>query len=61
MVAHVGLRTHEVLYEEISNIIAEILQPKRKAKCYEEAANYFQRFFTLIENNIFLGFHIFMT
>ena len=25
MVAHLGLRTHELLYEEIGNIIADIL------------------------------------
>ena len=34
MVAHLGLRTHELLYEEIGNIIAEILTVWEKAKCY---------------------------
>ena len=30
MVPHIGLRTHELLYEEIGNIVAEIYQPERK-------------------------------
>ena len=30
VVAHLGLRTHELFYEEIGNIIAEIFQPERK-------------------------------
>ena len=38
MVAHLGLRTHELIYEEIGNIIAEILSAWKKAECYEEVA-----------------------
>ena len=34
---------HELLYEEIGNIIAEILSPWKKAECYEEVANHSQR------------------
>ena len=36
MVAHLGLRTHELPYEEIGNIIAEILSAGQKEECYEE-------------------------
>ena len=39
MVAHLGLRTHELLYEKIGNIIAEILLAWEKVECYEEVAN----------------------
>ena len=39
-VAYLGLRTHELLYEEIGNIIAEILTAWGKAECYEEVANH---------------------
>ena len=35
MVAHIGLRLHELLYEEIRIIIAEILSGKEKPECYE--------------------------
>ena len=59
MVAHLGLRTHELLYEEIGNIIAEILSAWEKAECYEEVANHSQRIFTLIQNNNFLIFTIY--
>ena len=38
MVAHYGLRTHEVLYEEMGHIIAEILSAMRERECYEEVA-----------------------
>ena len=48
MVPHLGLRTHEIFYEKIGNIIAEILSVRGKAECYEEVANQFQRNFTLI-------------
>ena len=30
MVAHLGLRTHELLYKEIGNIISKNFQPERK-------------------------------
>ena len=46
MVAHLGLRTHELLYEEISNIFAEILSAWEKAECYQDVANQFQCIFT---------------
>ena len=47
MVAHLGLRTHELLRDEIINIIAEISSACEKAECYEELANYSQRIFNL--------------
>ena len=53
MVAHLGLRTHELLSEKIGNIITEILSPWEKAECYEEVTNHSQRIFTLIQNNNF--------
>ena len=49
MVARSGLRTHELLYEEIGIIIAEILS--EKAERYEKVANISQRIFILIQNN----------
>ena len=56
MVAHLGVRIHELLNEEIGNIIAENLPAWEKVKCYEEVANNSQHFFTLIQNNnIWLG------
>ena len=51
MVAHLGLRTHELIYEEIGSIIAEMLTAWEK--CYEEVANHSQRIYTLIKNNRF--------
>ena len=45
MVAHLGLCTHELLYGEIGNNIAEILSVWEKAGCYEEVANHSQRIF----------------
>ena len=55
MVANFGLRTHELLHEEIGDIIAEIVS----AKCYEEVASHFRR---IIQNLHFWGFlYIFMT
>ena len=56
MVAQLGLRTHELLYEEICNIIADILSVREKAGSYEEGANHAKPIFTLIHNNIFWGF-----
>ena len=50
MVAQLGVRTHELLYEEIGNIIAGILSAWEKAKCYEEVANHSQHFFHLTKN-----------
>ena len=41
MVAHFGLRTHELLYKEI-------LSAWEKAECYEKLAYHSQRIFTLI-------------
>ena len=51
MVAHLGPRTYELLYEEIGNIVAEILSAWEKGKCYEKVANHSKRIFTLIQNN----------
>ena len=51
MVAYLGLRTHELLYEEIGNIIDDIFSACEKAECYEEIANHSQRIFTLIQND----------
>ena len=50
MVAHLGLRTLELLYEEIGNIITENLSACENAGWFEEVANHSQRFFTLIQN-----------
>ena len=63
MVAHLGSRTYELLYEEICKIIAEILTAWKKAECYEEVATSqpFIRIFTLIQNYNALGFLTFMT
>ena len=36
MVAHLGLRTHELLYEEIGNIIAEFYQPETNQNVTKE-------------------------
>ena len=47
MVAQLGLLTHELLYEEIGNIIAEILSPSKKAK----KENHSKSIFPLIQNN----------
>ena len=33
MGAHLGLRTHELLYEEIGNIMAKIVSAEEKADC----------------------------
>ena len=30
MVAHLGMRIHELLYDEVSNIIAENYKPEKK-------------------------------
>ena len=60
MVAHLGLRTHELLYEEIGNSIAEILTAWAKAECYEEVANHSQLNFTWIQkNNLFCFSYIY--
>ena len=56
MVAHLGLRTHELLYEEIGNINAEILSAWEKAECCQEVANH-----SLIQNINFLNFLTYMT
>ena len=48
MVAHYWLRTQELLYEEIDNIMAEILSAWQKAECYEEVANHSKCIFTSI-------------
>ena len=48
MGAHLGLRIHELFYEEIGpNFISQ------KAECYEEIANHSKRIFTLIQNGNF--------
>ena len=46
MVAHLGSRTYELLYEEICKIIAEILTAWKKAECYEEVAIHSRCIFT---------------
>ena len=40
MVAHLGLRTHQLYYEEIGIIIAEILSAWEKIECYEKIADH---------------------
>ena len=61
MVAHLVLRTHVLLYEEIGNIIAEIVSAWEKVECYEEVANHSQRIFTLIQKKNLWGFLTFRT
>ena len=39
MVAHLRLRTHELFYEEIDIILAEIVSVWEKAEFYEEILN----------------------
>ena len=51
MIAHLRLRTDKFLYEEVGNIIAEILSAWEKAESYEEEANHSQSSFTFIQNN----------
>ena len=46
MVAHLGLRTRELLYEEIDNIITEISSAWEKAECYVEVDNHSRHIFT---------------
>ena len=58
MVAHLGLPTHELLYEEISNIIAEIVSAWEQAKWYKELAIHSKRFFTLIQITTKLWFSL---
>ena len=41
MVAHLGLRTNELLYEEIVNIIGEIVSVWEKAEYYQPLPTYF--------------------
>ena len=45
MVAHLGLRIHELLYEENGNVIAENLLAREKTECYEEVDIHSQRIF----------------
>ena len=61
MVAHLGLRTHNLLCEEISHIIAEILSAWQKGEYYEKVDNHSERNFTLIQNDNFRGFLTIMT
>ena len=49
-VAHLGLRTNELSYVEIGNIIAEILSSREKANYYEQVANHCKLIFTLNKN-----------
>ena len=53
MVSHLELRTHELLYKEVGNYIAEILFAWEKTDCYEEVANHSQHIFTSIQNDNF--------
>ena len=48
MVAYLGLRTHELLYVGIVNIIGEILSAVEKAECYEEVAKHSILLFNII-------------
>ena len=58
MVAHLGLRTHELLYEVISVILLPKFHPE-KAECFEGLANLSHRISTLIQNsNIWVFFYI---
>ena len=61
MVVHLELRTHELHFEKIGNIFAEILSAWEKSECYEEVAKHYQRVLTLIQDNNFWGFLTFMT
>ena len=61
MVVHLGLRTHELLYKEIDNIIAEIWSAWEKAVCYEIVANHSQCIFTFIQYNNFWANLTFMS
>ena len=62
MVAHLGLRTHELLNEEIGNIIAETLSAWEKAECYEELVTHWKieklliRIKANIRSECFVGF-----
>ena len=59
MVANLGLRTNEQLYEEIGKIIAEILSTWEKAEWFDEVANHSQRIFTFIKDiYIFFSLHL---
>ena len=52
MVAHLELRTNDLLHNEIDNSSAGILSAWEKTECY--VALHSQRIFTLIQNNNFL-------
>ena len=56
MVAHLGLRTHELFYEEIGNNIAEILLAREKTECCEEVENHSWCIFTFIQIVFFFSF-----
>mgnify|MGYP006975840273 CR=1 FL=1 len=56
MFAYWGLRTRELIYGEIGNIIAEIVLAWEKAECYEEVDNHYKGTFTLIQNDNFLAY-----
>ena len=53
MVVHLGLRTHELPYVEIGNIIADISPAGENAECYEEVANHSQLWFKIISFGYF--------
>ena len=57
MVAHLGLRTHELLEEEIGTLITEILSAWEIAECYGMGANHSQSILTLLQNNDFFKIH----
>ena len=53
MVAQLGLRTQELLYEEIGNIIIDMWSAWIKAEYFEEVAHHSRRNSTLIKNIYF--------
>ena len=55
MVSHLGLRTHDLLYKKIGNIIAEILSAREKTECYQEVASHV---FVLLLLIIIFGFFL---
>ena len=56
MVAHLGLRTHELLSEEIGKYYYRNLLACEKPECYEEVTNHSQCIVSLIKNDDFRFF-----
>ena len=51
MVAHLGLRSHEILYGDWAIFLTKFYQPQGR-ECHEEVANHSQRIFTFQNNNL---------